>query len=50
MRAPAAGAASLTARVAKVSGWLSFSVRLTLMNHDQAPFLLPSEALAWLPL
>ncbi len=47
--APAAGALVLSSLVVKVSGWPALLVWLTWMNHDQSPFLLPSEALAWLP-
>jgi hypothetical protein len=36
----------LTARVAKLSGWPSLSVRFTLSHQDQSPARLPSDALA----
>ena len=49
-RAFAAGAVVPGVRVAKVSGWPTLSVRLTLKNQDQSPFLLPTDALAWWPL
>ena len=48
--APTEGAVpALTRRVGNTSGWLLLLVRLTLTNHDQSPFLLPSDALAWEP-
>ncbi len=39
-------APELSRRVANVSGWLSLSVRFTLIHQAQSPARSPSEALA----